>query len=82
MVNCVSLRNGLLTSVLLSLSAAAYAQIEFVDDLEGLTEQEIAWLEGDAPKPGSTEHINEGDLNWLSFPGKEGEYHLENQMDY
>lgn len=58
----------------------AYAQIEFVDNLDGLTEQEKAWLEGDAPMPNSTEQVNDGELTWLPFPLKTSGYHLHNQM--
>lgn len=56
------------------------AQLEFVDDLQGLTEVEKAWLEGDGPIPDSTDHVNEGALKWLAFPAADNEYHLHNRM--
>ncbi len=78
MRNRFSLEVIISAGLLLVLPATATAQIEFVDDLNGLTEQEKAWLEGDAPKPNSTDHINEGD----QLSRKKGRVSLRKSNDY
>jgi len=73
-------KNLLILFTLFFYSHSSHAEIEFVDDLDGLTEQEKAWLLGDAPAPNATSNINGGQLSWLTLMPKTTTYHLHNKM--
>lgn len=64
--------------VSLSLASTAHAEIEFTDDLSGLTEQEKAWLESDMVDENF--HVNRGELIWISPQKTQNQYRLENRI--
>ena len=64
--------------LLMSLPSYLVAEIEFTDDLTGLTEQEKAWLESDMIDDNF--HVNRGELTWVSPDKTQNQYRLENRI--